>query len=1013
MRYYSTIISIFLALIISASAQVSCTQDPEVPSDFSSSISVDTSSITRTSVKLLGFSANLRLSQWGFEQSADNENWELITANDSLNTTGYYPYTVSSLVPGSIYYFRFYSKMEGGMRIRYSQSLAIKTKELSSPTLSKVSLDGTSCSSSILDDGGRPIWSVGFIISNSSNIDTIRRFGKRIEGVLEEDGKAFNADIEEYDPGKNYFLLSYASNYDASSIYEGYSSEPLLFSSVSSVSLGPDIDMLDMYDGETFTLTATILPTNATNQTVTWNTSDPAVATVSPSGVVTAINAGTATITVTTQDGGFTASCNVNVTIKDEIVVPDMIDLGLSVMWGSFNLGADTPEGYGSHYAWGETIKKSNYSWSTYKYCNGSDTTLTKYCDDPYYGYNDYTDHKTVLDLSDDVARVKLGGSWRIPTYAEWIELIENCTWHYYEYNNVFGFAVVSNINGNWIFLPNAGYRIDNLFYRVGSDGLYSSSSLCGYSGGLQAEAVVLPFIDRPPEVFFNEVERCDGLSVRPVYGEFLPVESVSLSDSSLTLTSCNTYKLFATVKPANALNQSVIWSSNNNSVATVSSTGLITAVNAGIATITATTEDGGFTATCQVTVLATVSSITLSSYSKELYVGELFTLNCTIFPSNAEDKTIIWDTSDATVATVSQTGDVMSVGIGSCTITAKATSGVSASCTCNVVGNPPVFVFEDNVFKNYIYSNFDKNNDGFLSREEVLLVTNISCRESAISSLSGIEYFPNVRWIYCDGNRLTSLDVSSNPALQYLCCHDNQLTSLDVSRNSALESLICYDNQLTSLDISRNSALETLNCNGNQLTSLDVSRNSALKSLQCDNNQLTSLDVSSNLALKGLTCNGNQLTSLDVSKNSALESLQCANNQFTSLDISRNSALETLNCNGNQLTSLDVSRNSALEILECGSNQLASLDVSRNSALKTFLFNNNPLTSLDVSNNSGLVELYCFNNQLTSLDVSSNPALEILWCLYNPSLTEIWLKTGQTIKNMLYDSSVSTIYYK
>ena len=93
-----------------------------------------------------------------------------------------------------------------------------------------------------------------------------------------------------------------------------------------------------------------------------------------------------------------------------------------------------------------------------------------------------------------------------------------------------------------------------------------------------------------------------------------------------------------------------------------------------------------------------------------------------------------------------------------------------------------------------------------------------------------------------------------------------------------------------------------------------------------------------------------------------------------------------------NQLTSLDVSQNTALTVLKCYSNRLTSLDVRGCTALK---------------------QLWCSSNQLTSLDVSHNTALELLYCNSNPKLTEIWLKTGQTVRDFLYDEGVATIKYK
>ena len=116
---------------------------------------------------------------------------------------------------------------------------------------------------------------------------------------------------------------------------------------------------------------------------------------------------------------------------------PRAIDLGLSVKWASCNVGATAPEEYGGYYAWGETEEKSDYNWITYKHCNGSnETTMTKYCTDSSYGT---VDNKTTLEQEDDVATVKWGGNWRIPTREELQELIDKCTWTWTTYNEVNG----------------------------------------------------------------------------------------------------------------------------------------------------------------------------------------------------------------------------------------------------------------------------------------------------------------------------------------------------------------------------------------------------------------------------------------------------------------------------------------------------------------------------------------------------------------------------------------------
>ncbi|MBQ7945389.1 MAG: InlB B-repeat-containing protein [Bacteroidales bacterium] len=155
----------------------------------------------------------------------------------------------------------------------------------------------------------------------------------------------------------------------------------------------------------------------------------------------------------------------------------DYVDLGLpsGLKWATCNVGATSPEGYGDYFAWGETSPKDNYDWSTYEYCNGSETTLTKYNTKSDYGT---VDNKTTLDLSDDAARANWGGKWRMPTTTEQRELINNCTWTWTTQNGVNGYKGTSKTNGNSLFLPAAGFREGTSVYNVGSLGYYWSSSL-------------------------------------------------------------------------------------------------------------------------------------------------------------------------------------------------------------------------------------------------------------------------------------------------------------------------------------------------------------------------------------------------------------------------------------------------------------------------------------------------------------------------------------------------------
>ena len=189
----------------------------------------------------------------------------------------------------------------------------------------------------------------------------------------------------------------------------------------------------------------------------------------------------------------------------------EYVDLGLpsGTLWATCNVGATKPEEYGDYFAWGETQPKSNYDWSTYKWRNSSNATLTKYNTSSDYGT---VDNKTTLDLSDDAARANWGGSWRMPTDAELTELREQCTWTWTTQSGVNGYKVTSDKNGKSIFLPATGYRGGSSLLGAGSIGSFWLSSLDTISPGF---ACGLYFSsDRVGRDYYI---RYYGLSVRPV----------------------------------------------------------------------------------------------------------------------------------------------------------------------------------------------------------------------------------------------------------------------------------------------------------------------------------------------------------------------------------------------------------------------------------------------------------------------------------------------------------------
>ena len=174
----------------------------------------------------------------------------------------------------------------------------------------------------------------------------------------------------------------------------------------------------------------------------------------------------------------FTA-CSSNEDPKPNPDAVKYVDLGLpsGTKWAACNLGATKPEEYGDLYAWGETKTKEKYDWTTYTLCEGSENSLTKYCVDSDFGYNDLIDGMKVLEAEDDVATVKFGAPWHMPSPDDIQELIDNCNWEWTELNGVKGYKVTGT-NGNFIFLPAAGYNDGSKVEGKEDGGFFWSNSL-------------------------------------------------------------------------------------------------------------------------------------------------------------------------------------------------------------------------------------------------------------------------------------------------------------------------------------------------------------------------------------------------------------------------------------------------------------------------------------------------------------------------------------------------------
>ena len=251
-------------------------------------------------------------------------------------------------------------------------------------------------------------------------------------------------------------------------------------------------------------------------------------------------------VIATLLDGDYNVAADVNgdgeITIADinaiiDIILggdtptpegPDYVDLGLpsGTLWATRNVGAYAPEEGGDFFAWGETEPKYIYDMSTYKWSEGTATTLTKYCNNSNYGYNGFVDDKTELDPEDDAAYVHYPGG-RMPSRTQIDELCDYCLWQWTQLNGVNG-QLVTGPNGNSLFLPAAGYKSGGSLYSEGKSGYYWMRTMSGNPYKLYALRVY------PNGNICNSQPRDRGFLVRAVYnsptdGDNLYVKSHNL----------------------------------------------------------------------------------------------------------------------------------------------------------------------------------------------------------------------------------------------------------------------------------------------------------------------------------------------------------------------------------------------------------------------------------------------------------------------------------------------------
>ena len=398
--------------------------------------------------------------------------------------------------------------------------------------------------------------------------------------------------------------------------------------------------------GDKDNLRATVVPSTAANNNVSWSTSDSGVATVDASGTVTAVGAGMVTITATTADGGKTASCSVTVLVPVTGVTLDKTAFSLNV-GGKDNLRATVVP---------STAANKNVSWST------SDSRVA------------------TVDASGTVTAIGAGMVTITATTADG------------------GKTASCSVT---VLVPVTGVVLDKitLLLNVGTKGSLQSSivpataSNKNISWSTSNSGVVT--VNAAGEVFALKegtaniiVTTADGgkmasCSVRVL----VPVVGVTFDKATLLLNVGAKSNLVATITPTTASNKNISWSTSDSRIATVGLAGEITAIGKGSATITATTVDGSKTAKCTVTVLVPVTGVTLDKAALSLNVGTTGILKAIVTPSLATNTGVNWSTSNSNIAKVSAAGVVTAVGGGTATITATTIDGNKmAKCTVTVL---------------------------------------------------------------------------------------------------------------------------------------------------------------------------------------------------------------------------------------------------------------------------------------------------------------------------------------
>ncbi len=414
--------------------------------------------------------------------------------------------------------------------------------------------------------------------------------------------------------------------------------------SVSSVSLNKN--ELSLTKGSSETLTATVLPEDSSNKNIIWTSSNENIATVDDSGKVTAIGSGTAVITVTTEDGGKTAECLVTVEVRASGVEIDKTELTLE----------KGTEGILTATVYPEDSSNRKVSWTS------SDESIVIVGNNgKVYAFNAGT---AIITVTTEDGGFKVECEVTVRVSVSSVSL------------NKESVSLITGASETLVVSVLPQDATNNKVTWTSSD---ETVATVDDSGKVTAVGTGTAIITVTTEDGGKTAECRITVS--------MSATGVELDKTSLTLEKGSEDQLTATVLPEGTSNRNVTWSTSNESIVLVGSTGKVYALKPGTAVITVTTEDGGFTAECEVTVIVSADSVVLDKTEITIEKGNSETVTATVLPDDSTNKKVIWSSSDENVATVDENGKILATGTGTAVITVTtADGGKTAQCTVNVL---------------------------------------------------------------------------------------------------------------------------------------------------------------------------------------------------------------------------------------------------------------------------------------------------------------------------------------